>query len=529
MLKISDILEAFKPILEKIERNKASHQTTPLDNRITELFHKIEKISGDSWVTINGFHVKNTHLSEKLTLADLKTLKECGEKVNALVLQYLNLKQNIDKVESELSCSLLARIENVTENILKMVSLEELQKTGFVFDVKHSAVWFALVPDNQFLDVQIAGFETSSLATRIACTRYTLIEEKQPSLLQNIYSVPFSIPENEGKLRLTMRRIRQLSTDELHGIAKIIPQDACRLLSDMQVASIEFDRFPPDKLIEMIRGDNTDEGIERRLALLSSLQTKIYLKEGNGNFFGYFPDTFYQNLQLSKLSREQVNEFFSESLRGWPCKNPHAARHLQLVPAGEIVKGIHLLSLKYLSMLSDLQIQSLDYSKITRKQAKGLFKNKKGEDRVSLPKEEWKRRVALVPNEHVNNLIRTESSLVTYLASEQYKRLNVKLLHKKDIQHLFPVFNPNAIRHGWKHTIQKVCSTEYHWYHLYKNGEMITNRVYDPEDLEKKKQKCLTRVQQFSPQQLHRMKPKMHPEVQTFLSEFSMDRNTKNP
>jgi len=513
MSSVSEILRAFSPVIDGVRSRERANQTTPLDLRIANLVEIIyNSENGDGGSTFDDFEVVNTHLSHLLTLSNLKTSLECSAEATRLIVTYLRLQQNFDKIN--VAFPLVERIQAVSERVLKHISLFDMQLTGFVVNLEHSPVWYALAPDDQFLNRQIRDLKEFRLHTNVASSRIRDIEEQNPALLNRLQDVSFTKPWIFGTLDLTIGKLRLLSGNELNGIASKLPSSACGLFSDDQIRSVNFNLFSGEKMDEMIAGDGTEEDISRRLGLLNPDQIEVFLKKSSGCYFTKFSDRFYQMLAFSRLDKEQIRALFGDHYGRQ--KEKEVMHHLQLVSPQEISKGFHLLSGDLARMLSDLQVSFLDYSNMTSEQIDDLFESYHFRD-----KEEHRRRIQLISERFINDVTRTNSYLVEFLSPSQYQALNTALLDLKTVQKLFPGFAIHSIHPGYAHTSEQRRDEVRHKFELNSTNSSSMSS-YSQKELDalikKRRTHCMAMAQNFLPEQLRTMMPLMYLEVQELLA-----------
>lgn len=490
MSSVSEIIKAFTPVLVEVE-----------NLHIRALVNKLNKAQfGGSRVTyLSGVKLENLHLSGILTLSDLKTAIESCDPGAKKIITYLKLQQNIDQINE--SFPFIERIQAVSHSVLNHVSLSSMQLTGFSVDLKDSPVCYALAPDQDFLNQQVHKMVTFDLETGVAAARIQDIERQNPQLFDGFRSVPFSAPWFFQNLDLTIGKLRYLSANELNSIATKLPPSACGLFSEDQVRSVNFNLFSAEQLDKMVGGDETDEDITRRLGILNPGQTEIFLNKSSACHFNKFSDSFYETLPLSKLNRGQVSSLFD-------TEHKEAQRHLHLVSPGEISKGLHLFSEKALKLLSDQQIESLNYSTITAKEVEALFM---GGGNLH--------RVRLIPSGFVNGVISENKRLSKYLSRIQYLVLDTTLLDQKTVCDLFPGFTLNTLHPGYTYAVMDRGPFGMQHEFTLSGSKSGYSKVELDAKLQQNRNYCSAMAKNFSTDQLLAIKPMMYPEVQQLLSE----------
>lgn len=509
MTSVAEIMSTLKPVFEGVRDRKEINQIKPIDAQIFQLFKALNnnRTSNESSLFEN-FVIVNTHLSSALNLSDFKTCLGCSPKAANLIVKYLKLKQNFDKLD--VLFPTIERIKATSDCILRQVSLDSLQLAGFVVTIKNSPVWYALSPDDQFLNSQVYDLKEFCSDSNVVPTRLQEIEKTNQHLLDKWNEKSFSVPWMFGTLDLTIGKLPSLSAEELASIAYRLPISAYALLSESQMMSLNFNQFSGPMLDRMIGGDGTNKDIIRRLKLLNKEQSEIYLKKSSGCYFSFFSDTFYKMLSISNFTEAQILLLFDASRN-----KENAIHHLQLVSPQEIFKGFHLLPGNLARMLSDFQLALLDYPALSKEQIGDLFDAAHFKD-----KEEHRKRVQLIPERFVNDVIKTNNCIVPYLSLNQYEVLNVLNLDLETVQKIFPSFAISSIHKGSWQTFDTSGNGVQYKFEIVENGVFSVKRYFQDELdelMENKRKSCLIMAKNFSSYQLKSMLPLMELEVRELI------------
>lgn len=514
MSSVQELIKIFNPIMAEVSARIEAKQATELDRRIVTLIERFDgslKISS-SFCTIES-RPRNVNLSTSLSLADLKTCQLCGEKVFKPIVKYLNLEDRLREIMK--TFPFVERLKEASDRVLDHISLFSLQLTRLDISLERSAVWLALIPDEQFLNIQVDDLDKLCRITTLALERLRDIEEQKPALLNALREVPFTGPWFYQKLDLTVGKLHVLSGEQLNGIAGRLQMGTCELISDDQLKTVDFNSFTGEKLDKMIAGKGEEEDIRRRLAILNPEQIRIYIQKSSGSYFGHFPDAFYESLQLSTFNKKQLGVIFKDHY-GQP--NGTAKRHLQLVSPQEISNGLDLLPTNLLSMTSELQVSLLDYSKITsEEQVKELFIFYK------FAGEETEQRVQLIPEPSVNHVVDICYAILPYLSKSQCGVLDTALLGPKEVECLFPGFSLETLYPDYQRTEKNILGQVRHIF-TKDEGSGSKSHSHTQSELEAIIKNRMVRsvftANKFSVPQVQAMMPMMYPEVRELLEKF---------
>lgn len=498
MTTTTEILKSLTPYFPEIRQANLEDKQTALQKKIMILATKISDAGKvPEFTLINGFKLVNTHLS--LNLSDFKTALEC-KNTAPLIIKYLNLSQNIDKINELFP--FVDRIQKTADSILESISLREVQMAGFVVPVRNSCIWFALVPDSEFLKRQVSDLEKISEAASVL--RMQHIVEKNPGLIIQYQKTPFKKPFFGG-LELSFGKLPHLLKEEIESVADRMPVNACRLFSDKQIIPLKFSLFTGEKLDSMIEGNGRPDEIKARLLMLNHKQMEEFLKKSSGLHFDKFSDIFYKTLRLSKLKKETIALLFANR----PEEN------LPLVPTDEVRHGLHLLPHDILRFLSAAQIVALNYAKMSGDEFRAVFCH----HMFSLEKKQYK--LSLIPPLGIYNVLKLEPAIIEMLSKEQYLMLDTHVLNETEVKTLFPGFTIETIFDGFTHT--KIKGQKGQLVHRFefntKSGSALQSFTEEKlnELLDTEKNKCMTMLDNFSLLQLQIMQPMMYKEVQDLL------------
>jgi hypothetical protein len=506
-----DPMHMLSSIMIEIEGKRKSNLTTPLEDRMTAMFNKLYNVGNHvSSCTVGKWKKVNTQASSVLTLADFKAALEYNTELAQKIVSYLELQPNVDQINQHFPCE--ERIRAVSYTILNPIRLDDLQDTGAFITAVNSATWYALAPDEQFLNRPISDMFYFRSKTEVVAARIREMAEKNSEWRRCLNEKPSSGMCRGEELDLTIGQLCRLSGQELESMASKLPISACRLFSDTQIQSIDFKFFSGEQLDVMLGGDETVEEFLRRLHLLSPVQKEVFEKNTSGIHFEKYPDSFFETLSLLKFSKEQIENLFGSNYRS---KKDEMRRLLRLVPPEEIFKGLHLLLPYQLPLLSSRQIASLDYSKITHEQIEYIFLG------WQLDREK-KQNISSIPVTVVNDVLKTNSGILPFLSAPQIAKLDVDLLNKEFVGILLPGFAIDSLYPGYRHTINVPDIKAYHTF----SDPHSEKGYWYPQDIldtliEGRKMRCIEVIEAMTSEQLEKTKPLMYPEVRGLLTNNS--------
>ena len=325
MSSVQPMLTLLKPIEKEVRAREENGKSKSIDARISKLRKKIEDSQLMTW---RELEIKNITLSSALSLADLNAIHQTSEALTAVVVSYLDLQKQMDCFPG-----LLKRIGAVSERVLDLVTLFDLQKVGSRVSPENSAVWFAVSSDEQFLDRKVSQMKKVHFKSSVALTR--------------IREMKF---DPKKQLGLRVRDLRFLTAIELSQKAKSIPGGACSLLKIGQIVQLDFTRFNGVQLDAMMRQDC--------IGLLKQTQVNEWVKK-----------SYSDSVRL--LSEEQIKNLDYEGIKdfGQLFSGKGKEARIQAIP----LEFIDRMSGDLFQYLSDEQYASLDPSKLSEKQLRVIF------------------------------------------------------------------------------------------------------------------------------------------------------------
>jgi hypothetical protein len=419
MTSIHEVLSIFTPFVQEAKDRQKANQRSALDEKICILADKINDVKQSMGGTcIMGQEIHYSELSCTLSLADLHTLIDCSEVLAKKMVEFLSLEHNFDLFKPHFRVE--ERIKIISDRVLRHISLFHLKLIQTTKQAMNGAAWYALAPDEQFLKRQVSDLKSITFYSKVLAARIGDVEEKNPQLFNNHLHEQLvdscGLPFNQ--LNLTIGKLRTLSGEELNGIAAQLPVSACKLLSDNQIQSLNFDWFCDAQLDALIEGEGTKEEISRRLDLLNADQVKTFLNKSTGAHCDGFSEAFYQKLSLKQYNKEQINKLFNTSDG---AKLAQARRNLQFVDPKEFCEGLDLLSWSHCRLIVDLQIESMDYSQSPLARLQALFLSEQ------IPEDEKIRRIQLIPIHAVNNALFVSKKIFCYLSPLQVQAVDFEL------------------------------------------------------------------------------------------------------
>lgn len=521
MTGINQIKCTLSTILETICEKQKANKLTDLEKKIFSIANKILEAAQDgcSGCSINGVEIPSSDVSTMLTLADLKATMEYSDDLSKQIIDLLELQPVFKQISS--CFPIEERIKAVSDSVLRHIPLYELQVLNCSIKLIDTSVWYALAPDDQLFKRKVCELEKLSGLSRVLPARIADLITTKPELIDKYRHKQPKELSLSSMMKIRLGEFCTLSGSALNARAKNLSDNACRIFSDEQIRSLDFNQFSGSQLDAVIEGDSSQldvmmevsgsiQKIQHRLGLLSLDQVKVFLDKSSGTHFDKFSTTFYEKLPLGQYNQEQFNKLFNASYG----EKLNMCYHLQLVSPLEILKGLHLLSETHLCMLSTLQIASLDYANMTHDQLKAVFLSDQ------IPLSEKLRRIHSIPVSAVNHVLKKINEIFSYLLPEQKQVADLELLDQIFICKLFPGFSFEHLLPGYQHKREIKNTTTYHYFTMVSEG-VLSNRSYGQKQVDtiinNIKTTCQKSALLFTPGQLKKIEHLMYPEVRDFL------------
>lgn len=348
---------------------------------------------------------KNAEVAIVLNLADYKICSLASSEAAKKIMEHLGL-------EEVLTSPLLARINAVSHTILQTVSLHELQWIEKDAVITDSPLWYALTPDEEFLERSVLDLKDIVSNTNVVTIRLNELARDNPDVVAVYRDKPYTLPSLFRVMKINIAQFTRLTGSEINA-CKRLPEQAFGLLSDEQIQKIDWSKLTAEHFVRAMKGDGQMETIKRRLAMVSAENIAPFIEGLPSEILDNLPAAFFKSLQLSKLTeRDMVFLFPTER---------HA--FIPFISPAEMAKGIHLLLPSQLDHVSDAQFVALDFASMDEDLLRSLLIKKE--------------RIPLIPTEQLSKCIHhLYDSQLDYITDEQFAALNFATLSQDTLNSL---------------------------------------------------------------------------------------------
>jgi hypothetical protein len=472
---------------------KKKHQAMPKDwNNLSGMVKPTS--SSQNIITVHGINIPYFDEAQAITLLQWK---QFNPKMKELALKRFEL--NLDTVRQHVDLD--KKIEELDDHILKSITLYDLKVPW-----DHSSLRFGLLTDGEIRmikleDVEIASEEQYSyLKSRLSLLEkhYPVIVDEtsitpdnimqqtlgtwrklssqkirevcdsvQPAALclfleiEQIKTLDFALLSNKFKYAVLTffynlpyhERTVQMSAipnPQLAALLEVMEEKHFHLLSEDHIRNLDFSKLDAKQIIAIFEGRGSQDEKQKRFANISSGQIDIVVSKLNNYFLQLLSDDHLAVLDFSKLDKDKIAMIFNLG------NKKEEKRRVALLNPGQIKNFVDVVDDWHLGLVSDQQLQQIDFSTISKEKIRLI---------LSESSSEKGRRLAFLLPEQVNEIMCkiddwSWSKLVT---DDQLKGLDTSRLSRNMIENLFPttkIKGYTSFHHSYRNFNGKVVIDE---------------------------------------------------------------------
>lgn len=342
MASIASILVELKSFHRATIRRGLENNRQSSDKRIYNLYKKIQGTTctfGE--ISLGSKRFRNVDLSAKMTLADLQVARQCSEKAFLQILEFLGITKK--QLEGG-GFRVLERMEATDLKILDRVSLYSLQLFNVAFEGLQSPVFYALLPEEEFLNIQVSKIKDSELIAPIFVSRFREIGK-------NVSGKSISYPDFRG---ITVGNLYMLDAKQVRKNARRLGCLALKVLRDDQKRQLNYKALSQEQISSLMQVEGAwDEMKSQNLQYLVERLDASQLSH-------------IQGLQLRQLNYSRLTEEKIRALIGLSSK-------ATFVPMRFVNRLVQVLGAPIVKELTDEQCRAIDPTQFNKQTVQQFF------------------------------------------------------------------------------------------------------------------------------------------------------------
>jgi len=194
--------------------------------------------------------------------------------------------------------------------------------------------------------------------------------------------------------------------------------------SQIEMIAARLAKFPSEEITQDVTAANVMDLPLTKLSRVPGSSISQFIEQIPGTFLTLVTDEQLKELDLSKVSKDQVEELF-----GYVDGNTEVQR-FALLTTEQVQSILFKLEGKYIRLISDVQLPQLDLSGLSKNRIEELF-------RYVDDQEEYQRFALLTTKQVQSILTKLEGRYIRYISDKQLSQLDLSGLSKNRIEELF--------------------------------------------------------------------------------------------